>query len=308
MRTAIVTGGAGLIGTHLCRSLSKEYKVICVDNLCTGKKENIEGLGIEFIEHDITKPLDIDGDYIFDMASRASPKDFEKHPIEIMMTNSMGVKNLLDLAIEKKAKFLMASTSEVYGDPLEHPQKEEYRGNVSTTGPRACYDESKRFAEALTSSYIREYDVDARIVRIFNTYGPNQKPGDGRVVPNFITQALSGKPLTVYGDGTQTRSFCYVKDLVKGIEKAMFTKGTKGEIFNLGNPDEYTILEFAEKVKKATGSDSGIEFMPLPKDDPVRRKPDITKAKEILGWEPETGLEKGLEKTIGYFKKNNSSD
>ncbi len=303
MKTAIVTGGAGLIGSCLCKSLSREYKVVCIDNLCTGQKKNIEGLDIEFIEHDITKPLEIEADYIFDMASRASPKDFEKHPIEIMMANSMGVKNLLDLSVKTKAKFLMASTSEVYGDPLEHPQKETYRGNVSTTGPRACYDESKRFAEALTSSYIKEHDVDARIVRIFNTYGPNQKPGDGRVVPNFITQALSGKPITVYGDGTQTRSFCYVEDLVEGIKKAMFTEGTKCGIFNLGNPDEYTILEFAEKVKEAVGSDSQIEYRPLPEDDPARRKPDITRAKEILSWEPKTGLEEGLERTIGYFKR-----
>jgi len=302
MKTAIVTGGAGLIGSCLCKSLSRGYKVVCIDNLCTEQKENIEGLDIEFIEHDITKPLETEADYIFDMASRASPKDFEKHPIEIMMANSIGVKNLLDLTVETKAKFLMASTSEVYGDPLEHPQKETYRGNVSTTGPRACYDESKRFAEALTSSYIREHDVDARIVRIFNTYGPNQRPGDGRVVPNFITQALSGKPLTVYGDGTQTRSFCYVEDLVEGIEKAMFTEGTKGGIFNLGNPNEYTILEFAEKVKKAAGSESRIEYRPLPEDDPARRKPDITRAKELLGWEPKTSLEEGLQKTIGYFK------
>ncbi len=303
MKTAIVTGGAGLVGSHLCKSLSRQYRVICVDNLCTGRKEHIAGLDVEFIEHDITKPLDIKGDYIFDMASRASPIDFEKHPIEIMMTNSLGVKNLLDLASETKAKFLMASTSEVYGEPLEHPQKETYRGNVSTTGPRACYDESKRFAEALTMAYINEKGADARIVRIFNTYGPNQRAGDGRVAPNFITQALSGKPITVYGDGSQTRSFCYAEDLVEGIEKAMFTEGTKGEVFNLGNPAEHTILEFARKIKELTGSKSEIAFKPLPKDDPTRRKPDITKARERLGWIPKTSLEAGLKKTIEYFRK-----
>ena len=303
MKTAIVTGGAGLVGSNLCRSLSKQYKVICIDNLCTGRKEYIAGLDIDFIEHDITEPLDVKGDYIFDLASRASPVDFEKHPIEIMMTNSLGVKNLLDLASKTKAKFLMASTSEVYGEPLEHPQKETYRGNVSTTGPRACYDESKRFAEALTMAYIKEKGVDARIVRIFNTYGPNQRTGDGRVVPNFITQALAGKPLTVYGKGTQTRSFCYVEDLVDGIQKAMFTEGTKGEIYNLGNPTEHTILEFAKKIKELTGSSSEITFKPLPKDDPTRRKPDITKAKKELGWTPKTNLEAGLKKTIDYFRK-----
>lgn len=291
------------MGSHLCRSLSRQYKVICVDNLCTGRKEHIAGLDLEFIEHDITKPLDVKGDYIFDMASRASPIDFETHPIEILMTNSLGVKNLLDLASETGAKFLMASTSEVYGEPLEHPQKETYRGNVSTTGPRACYDESKRFAEALTTAYIKEKGVDARIVRIFNTYGPNQRAGDGRVVPNFITQALSGKQITVYGNGSQTRSFCYVEDLVEGIEKAMFTEGTKGEIYNLGNPTEHTILEFARKIKELTGSSSEIIFKPLPKDDPTRRKPDITKAKEKLGWAPKTSLEAGLKKTIEYFRK-----
>lgn len=310
--TALVTGGAGFLGSHLCDYLiEKDRRVICVDNLGSGKSENIKHLfeneKFKFITHDITKPLrTIEKiDEIYHLSSRASPVDFPKHPIEILMTNSLGTYNMLDLAKEKKAKFLFASSSEVYGNPLEHPQKETYWGNVNPNGIRSCYDESKRFGEALCMSYIRKYKLDARVVRIFNTYGPKMRGDDGRVVSNFIVQALSNKPITVYGDGKQTRSFCYVSDLINGIYLMMQSEKIISEedsIINLGNPKEITILELVKKVKELTNTSSEIVFKPLPKDDPVRRKPDISKAMKLLGWGPIVNFDEGVKKTINYFQ------
>jgi len=313
MQSVLVTGGAGFIGSHLCDKLINEgYKVICLDNLLTGSKKNIEHLldkpNFEFIEADVTKALDIGSkslDYIFHLASPASPIDYQNYPEETLLANSMGTLNVLKLAKESGAKLLFASTSEVYGDPLEHPQKETYFGNVNSFGPRSCYDEGKRYAEAAIYVYIRKYDIDARIIRIFNTYGPRMQKDDGRVVSNFIMAALNNESLKIDGDGSQTRSFCYVDDLVDGITKAMFTEGTRGEIFNLGNPDEFTIKELAEKVKVITGSTSEIEHSgSFRENDPMRRQPDITKAKTVLGWEPKIKLEEGLAKTIEYYKNN----
>lgn len=313
MQSVLVTGGAGFIGSHLCDKLIKEgYKVICLDNLLTGSKKNVEHLldnpNFDFVEADVVQPLifkDRSLNYIFHLASPASPIDYQNYPEETLLSNSMGTLNVLKLAKETGAKVLIASTSEVYGDPLEHPQKETYFGNVNTFGPRSCYDESKRFAESATYVYFRKHDIDARIIRIFNTYGPRMQKDDGRVVSNFIMQSLSGTPIKVDGDGSQTRSFCYVDDLVEGIAKAMFVLGTTGEIFNLGNPDEFTIKELAEKIIKLTDSKSEIEYSgTFREDDPMRRQPDITKAKEILGWEPKTDLEAGLQKTIEFYKSN----
>lgn len=307
MSTALITGGAGFIGSHLCDFLiKKEDRVICIDNMGSGTGRNIEHLkensNFSFIEHDIIKPLELNEkiERIYHLASRASPADFPKFPIEILMTNSVGTYNMLELARKNNAKILFASTSEVYGDPKEHPQKETYWGNVNPTGPRSCYDESKRFGEALCFAYNREYGTDIKIVRIFNTYGTRMRPNDGRVIPNFIKQALNNKPLTVYGDGSQTRSFCYVSDLIEGICKMMESDIT-GPV-NLGNPSEISILETAKLIKKLTDSKSEIVFKPLPKDDPVRRRPDITLAKKKLGWEPRIGFEEGLKKTIEWFK------
>ncbi len=313
MQSVLVTGGAGFIGSHLCDKLIKEgYEVICLDNLLTGSKKNVEHLldnpNFDFVEADVVQPLifkDRSLNYIFHLASPASPIDYQNYPEETLLSNSMGTLNVLKLAKETGAKVLIASTSEVYGDPLEHPQKETYFGNVNTFGPRSCYDESKRFAESATYVYFRKHDIDARIIRIFNTYGPRMQKDDGRVVSNFIMQSLSGTPIKVDGDGSQTRSFCYVDDLVEGIAKAMFVSGTTGEIFNLGNPDEFTIKELAEKIIKLTDSKSEIEYSgTFREDDPMRRQPDITKAKEILGWEPKTDLEAGLQKTIEFYKSN----
>lgn len=312
MQSVLVTGGAGFIGSHLCDRLVKDgYRVLCLDNLLTGSKKNIEHLSVnpnfEFIEADVTRPINQltnqSIDYIFHLASPASPIDYQNYPEETLLANSMGTLNVLKLAKETRAKMLLASTSEVYGDPLEHPQKETYFGNVNTFGPRSCYDESKRFAETATYIYIRKYDIDARIIRIFNTYGPRMQKDDGRVVSNFITAGLAGTSLKVDGDGTQTRSFCYVDDLVDGIVKAMFSEGTRGEIFNLGNPGEFTIKDLAEKVKALTGSASKIVFSgDFRENDPMRRQPDITKAKTKLDWEPKVGLEEGLGKTIEYYR------
>ena len=308
-KTCLVAGGAGFIGSHMVRRLLKDgYKVICVDNLCTGSKDNIKDLmdnqDFKFLEHDIKEKLAIDGpvDYIFTLASRASPIDFSKFPLDILITNSRGTHNLLNIAKEKGARFLEASTSEVYSDPKEHPQKETYWGNVNPRGERSCYDESKRFSEALCMAFYNKFGVDVRIARIFNTYGPNMRKDDGRVVPNFITQALEGKPLTIYGDGKQTRSFCFVEDEVDGLLKLMFKEGISGDVFNIGNPGEFTMLELAEKVKEITGNSSELVFKDLPEDDPEKRRPDITKAKEVLGWEPKVLLDEGLRKTIEYFK------
>lgn len=307
---ALVTGGAGFIGSWLCDRLIEEgYRVICVDNLSSGNKRNIMHLlqskNFEFILHDIKKPMKIRGSlrYVFHLASRASPVDFREHSIDILLTNSVGALNMLELARKKGARFLLASSSEVYGNPLVHPQLEGYWGNVNPIGVRSCYDESKRFAEALTMSFHRRYGLDVRIARIFNTFGPRMREDDGRVIPNFIVQALRGDPITVYGDGSQTRSFCYVKDMVEGLFKFMSIDGLDGEVINIGNPSEVSILETAKLIKRLTGSDSKIVFKPLPLDDPARRRPDISKAKRALRWKPTTKLEEGLLETIEYFRK-----
>lgn len=309
MKTCLVTGGAGFIGSHLCEYLiDKKFRVICVDNLSTGNEENIANLknnkNFKFLKKDVREPINIDEkiDYIFDLASRASPKDFKKYPIDILTTNGFGVYNLLKLAEKNNAKFLFSSTSEVYGDPKEHPQKETYWGNVNCIGIRGCYDEAKRFAEAMVMAFVREKNLDARIVRIFNTYGPRLNEYDGRVISNFITQALRNEPITIYGDGMQTRSFCYVSDTVEGIYKAMMI-GKKGEVYNIGSEEEYKILDIAKIIKNLTNSNSEFVFKELPEDDPKMRKPDIEKARKYLNFEPKISLEDGLKKTIEYYKK-----
>jgi len=304
---ALITGGAGFIGSHLCERLIQEgFEVLCMDNFITGSEENLERLRkeprFEFMEKDVSEPIQIRGalDWILHFASPASPVDYLNHPIITLKTGSFAVYHLLELAREKGAGFFLASTSEVYGDPQVHPQKEDYWGNVNPIGPRAVYDESKRFAEAMTSAYHRYFKVPIRIARIFNTYGPMMRLNDGRVVPNFIAQALEGKDLTVYGDGTQTRSFCYVDDLVEGIFKLMSAEYFKP--VNLGNPIEMKIIDFAKKIIELVGSESRIVYKPLPEDDPKLRKPDISLAKELLGWEPKVSLDEGLKRTIEYFK------
>lgn len=310
MQRVLVTGGAGFIGSHLCDYLLEQnYKVICLDNLLTGSKKNIEHLlnnpNFEFVETDVSQPLTLHlspFNYIFHLASPASPVDYQNYSEETLLVNSMGTINMLKLAKQSGAKILIASTSEIYGDPLEHPQKETYWGNTNSFGPRSCYDESKRFSEAATFVYLHKYGIDARVVRIFNTYGPRMKKDDGRVISNFINQSLENTPITIYGDGTQSRSFCYITDLIGGLTKAMFTEGTKGEVFNLGNPEEYSMLDLAGKIKEMTNSTSEIVFEKLPEDDPKQRRPDITKAKTILDWEPVVGLDDGLQKTIEYYK------
>lgn len=301
------------MGSHLCdRLLEMEDQVICVDNLITGSEKNIEHLKnnpkFKFVKHDVVNDLPdgVVADQIYHLASPASPnkhnpKSYIAYPFETMQVNTSGTWNLCEMAVKLGAKFLFASTSEIYGDPLEHPQKESYRGNVSTTGPRAVYDESKRFGETITSAFVRSKNLDGRIVRIFNTYGPKMAD-DGRVVIEFVKAALQNKPLPMFGNGKQTRSFCFISDLVDGIIAAM-EKGKSGEIYNLGNPDEFTILELAQKVQSLTGSKSDIEYKPLPEDDPRQRCPDITKAKKELGWEPEIKLENGLEKLVDYLKR-----
>jgi nucleoside-diphosphate-sugar epimerase len=308
----LITGGAGFIGSHLCDALlDAGHTVVCLDNCITGSAANIAHLEgsprFTFVRHDVIEPYSGPGsgtcEAIFHLASPASPVGYRTHAIETLLVNSQGTVNMLRLATERGARFLLTSTSEVYGDPLVHPQSEDYWGNVNPIGLRACYDESKRFAEAATMEWIRKHDVNARIVRIFNTYGERNQLDDGRVVPNFITQALRGEPLTLYGDGSQTRSFQYVSDLVDGIVRAMFTEGTRGEVFNLGNPDEFAILEFARVVLEVTGSPSELERRPLFfEDDPARRRPDITRARERLGWEPRVPLREGLEKTVAWYR------
>lgn len=306
----LVSGGAGFVGSHLCdRLLADGAEVVAVDNFLTGRPKNVEHLRSEprfrLLEHDVIQPLRLDGplDFVYHMASPASPVDYLTHPVETMMVGSVGTKNLLDLALEKRSGFLLASTSECYGDPLEHPQRETYWGHVNPIGPRSVYDEAKRFAEALTMSYNREFGVDTHIVRIFNTYGPRMKLDDGRVVPNFIDQALNGRPLTIYGDGSQTRSFCYVSDLVDGLVR-LANSDEHGPV-NIGNPTEMTIRDFAELILEAVGAEGLIESRPLPADDPKQRRPDIGKARELLDWEPRVGLREGLEKTIAYFRDKN---
>ena len=315
MQTVLVVGGAGFIGSHLCERLLQDgYHVVCMDNLSTGNEKNIEHLNdtaeFAFIRHDVTQPIgdEIAPEFVFHLASPASPNhhsDISYHalPMETMMVNTVGTKNLLELAEQHKARFVFASTSEVYGDPLEHPQKEEYRGNVSTTGPRSVYDESKRFGETLVSYYHREHDLDARIARIFNTYGPHMAKKDMRMIITFIAEALENRPITLFGDGQQTRSLCFVSDTVDGLIKLMFSDRAKGEVVNIGSPDEKPINEYAEIVKRLTGSGSEIvKSEALPEDDPLRRRPDIAKAKELLGWEPTVPLEEGLRRTIEYIK------
>jgi len=303
----IVAGGAGFIGSHLCEYLlEREYEVICLDNFITGREENIRGLlddeNFKFIEMDITEPLpEIDADWIFNLASPASPLDYMAHPITTMRTGSFGTYNLLELARKRDARILFASTSEVYGDPQMHPQREDYWGNVNPVGPRSVYDEAKRFSEALTMAYKRYYGLDTRIARIFNTYGPRMRENDGRAIPNFIAQALRGEPLTVYGDGSQTRSFCHISDMVRGLYLLMESRYS--EPVNIGNPNELSILELAKLIIDLTGSDSPIEFEPLPVDDPKARMPEITRIKEAAGWEPRVGLRDGLKDTIEYFRR-----
>lgn len=307
MKTILVTGGAGFIGSHLCQKLAENNRVICVDSLISGSRRNIKDLekdkNFQFLKYDIIKPFKVKGkiDEIYNLACPASPADFPKFPIEILLTSSIGVKNMLDLAVKHKARFFHTSSSEVYGDAKEHPQKETYWGNVNPIGVRSCYDEGKRFAESLIENYRKKYNLETKIVRVFNTYGPKMRPDDGRAISNFITQALKGKDLTVYGKGAQTRSFCYITDMIEGIIKMMESSET-GPI-NLGNPDEYKILDLAKKIIALTGSKSKIAFARLPADDPTRRKPDITLAKKKLGWKPKVPLEEGLEQTIEYFRK-----
>jgi len=304
----LVAGGAGFLGSHLCdRLLADKHQVVAVDNLITGNLDNIshlEGMNnFQFLKQDVTKPFKIDGpiDFILDLASPASPIDFFKLPLETLLVGSYGVHNLLELAREKKAGFLLTSTSEVYGDPLVHPQTEEYWGNVNPIGPRSVYDESKRYAEAMTMAYHRYFKVDTRIVRIFNTYGSRMRLDDGRVVPTLIDQALNDRPLTIFGDGSQTRSFCYVSDLIEGIYLMM--KSQVDQPVNLGNPQEMSIMEFAKAIQKYTGTKAAIEHQPLPTDDPKVRRPDISRAKKVLGWEPKIKFEEGIKLTIEWFKK-----
>ncbi|HLI64265.1 MAG TPA: UDP-glucuronic acid decarboxylase family protein [Terriglobales bacterium] len=303
----LVTGGAGFLGSHLCDALlAGGHSVICADNLLTGRLENISHLRseprFEFREQDVCRPFDFGRiDYIFHFASPASPVDYLRHPMATLQAGSVGTMNCLELAKKYAAKFLLASTSECYGDPLEHPQKETYWGHVNPVGPRSVYDEAKRFAEAVTMAYHRHHGSDTRIVRIFNTYGPRLQPSDGRVVSNFMKQALRGEDLTVYGDGTQTRSFCYVSDQVAGI--LALAKSDEHGPTNIGNPDEFTVLQCAKVVLEVTGSSSRIRFAALPQDDPRQRCPDISKARRLLGWQPQINLRTGLRMSLDYFRK-----
>lgn len=306
---AVVTGGAGFLGSHLCdRLLDTGWEVICLDNLVTGNTDNIAHLAgnprFKFINHNVTEYIYVDGkiDAVLHLASPASPVDYLEMPIQTLKVGSLGTHNALGLARAKKSRILVASTSEVYGDPLVHPQREEYWGNVNPIGPRGVYDEAKRFLEAMTMAYRRAHGMDTRIVRIFNTYGPRMRMRDGRVVPNFICQALKNEPLTVYGDGNQTRSFCYVDDLVEGIFRLLWSD--EKDPTNVGNPGEMTILQFAHRIIELAGSKSKVEYRPLPVDDPKVRQPDISKARRVLNnWEPRVSLDDGLRSTIDYFKK-----
>ncbi|MBV9230293.1 MAG: SDR family oxidoreductase [Chloroflexi bacterium] len=304
----VVTGGAGFIGSHLCaRLLNEGHNVLCVDNLLTGSIENIAILrnnpNFTFLEHDVTQPFDCEAEAIFHLASPASPVGYLEHPIETILVNSHGTYQMLELARKQHAMFLVSSTSEIYGDPLVHPQTEDYWGNVNPVGPRACYDESKRLSETLTMEYVRQYQVNARIVRIFNTYGPNSQINDGRMIPNFITQALKNEPLTIYGDGNKTRSICYVSDLVDALHLAMFRPHTAGEVFNLGSTEEHTVLEFAQVIIRLCKSSSPIIFESSRIDDPERRRPNITKAQQMLEWQLKVSMEEGLRRTIEWFSR-----
>ena len=301
-----MTGGAGFVGSHLCeRLLAEGYRVLCVDDLSTGSPENVSRLrsdpDFEYVEHDVTTHIDVAGELeeVYHFASPASPVDFSRIPIAILKVGSLGTHNALGLARLKGARFVLASTSEVYGDPLVHPQHEDYRGNVNPIGPRGVYDEAKRYAEAITMAYHRHHGVDTRIVRIFNTYGPRMRPDDGRMVPNFVRQALAGEPLTLYGEGTQTRSVQYVDDLVEGVLRLMWSDETRP--VNIGNPVEYTVREIAELIAEVSGSRSGFVHEPLPEDDPKQRRPDTSRAREALGWGPRVGAREGLQKTVSWF-------
>jgi len=309
MEKTLITGGAGFLGSHLCDFfIAQGHEVICMDNLI--KKENIENIAhligherFKFVKYDVTEYLYVDGtlDNILHFASLASPKDYLDYPIQTLKVGSLGTHKALGLAKEKKARFLLASTSEVYGDPMVHPQPESYPGNVNPVVPRGVYDEAKRFGEAITMAYYRTHDLQTRIARIFNTYGPRMRLDDGRALPNFMVQALKGENITVYGNGTQTRSFCYVDDLIEGIKKLLYSD--EADPVNLGNPEEITVLDFAKEIIDLTGSKSRIIFCPLPENDPKVRQPDITKAKTILGWEPRVSRQEGLRRTLQYFKK-----
>jgi len=310
-KTALVAGGAGFIGSYLCELLLSEgYRVVCMDNLLTGDLSNISHLlknpRFEFVKNDISKGIKTKErlSYVLNFASPASPPDYLKFPIETLSVGALGTPNALALAKENRARFIMASTSEIYGDPLVHPQNEGYWGNVNSIGPRSVYDEAKRFAEAVTMAYHRAHKVDTKIVRIFNTYGPRMRENDGRAIPNFISQALDNKPITVYGKGAQTRSFCYITDLIGGIYRLM--NSDTNEPVNIGNPNEMTIFELAEEIIKITDSKSRIAYRPLPHDDPKTRCPDITKAKKLLKWEPKVNLKTGLSHTITYFRGKKS--
>lgn len=307
MARSLVTGGAGFLGSHLCDFLIAEgHEVLCLDKLLTGRSKNIEHLmahkRFTFVQHDVTKPIEIEGplDYILHFASPASPKDYAEHPIHTLKVGAMGTYHALGLAKAKGAVFLLASTSEVYGDPEVNPQPESYWGHVNPVGPRSVYDEAKRYAEAITMAYHHVHHLKVRIARIFNTYGPRMRLNDGRALPNFMTQALRGEPITVYGGGSQTRSFCFVSDLVEGIYRLLLSD--ENEPVNLGNPEEVTILQMAREIIEVTGSQSDITFNPLPRDDPKVRRPDITKAKQCLGWEPRVSRLEGLKRTLPYFQ------
>ncbi len=305
---AVITGGAGFLGSHLCGFLlDKGWEIVCLDNLVTGADSNVSHLlahpRFRFVRQDVTQHIEVEGavDAVLHFASPASPPDYLKFPIQTLKVGSLGTHNALGLVLAKKAKFLLASTSECYGDPEVSPQPESYWGRVNPVGPRGVYDEAKRFAEAMTMAYHRYHGVDTRIVRIFNTYGPRMRLNDGRALPNFLYQALSGLPITVYGDGKQTRSFCYVSDLIDGIHRLL--ESGEHEPVNIGNPQEITILEFAERVRALAGANVPIEFRPLPQDDPKQRCPDISKARRILQWQPKVGLEEGLQLTYEYFRQ-----
>ena len=309
---ALVAGGAGFVGSHLCeRLLAEGRRVVCLDNLTTGPAENVAHLAddprFELVRHDATLPTGVPGslDEVYHFASPASPKDFESMPVEILKAGSLATHNLLELALRKGARFVLASTSEVYGDPLVHPQHEEYRGNVNPVGVRGAYDEAKRYAEAVTMAYHRSHGVDTRIARVFNTYGPRMRPDDGRLVPNFVSRSLAGKPLTVYGDGSQTRSLQYVDDLIEGVVRLSRSNETRP--VNLGNPVEHTVLEIAELVIEVSGDEGRSVHGPLPADDPKRRCPDITRARESLGWEPRVPAREGLERTLRWFAERRGS-
>jgi UDP-glucuronate decarboxylase len=304
----LVTGGAGFLGSHLIdRLIDEGHEILCVDNLFTGSRRNVAHLldhpRFEFLRHDVTFPLYVEVDQIYNLACPASPIHYQRDPVQTTKTSVIGAINMLGLAKRLRIKVLQASTSEVYGDPAVHPQPEEYWGNVNPIGPRSCYDEGKRAAETLFFDYRRQTDLGIKVIRIFNTYGPRMHPNDGRVVSNFIVQALRGEPLTIYGDGSQTRSFCYVDDLIDGMVRLMQTPHDVTGPINVGNPGEYTMLELAEEVLRIVGGRSTIEYRPLPTDDPKQRQPDIAKAKSVLGWEPRVALADGLERTVEYFRE-----